>query len=162
MSCTEIIKFNTNGDSSSAGSVKNASRGSWMVWNMLSEKYLGRGFSCLDSKLEQETWNLFRDERLTDTERIVLGSTYDFVLIQKEDIGKVIDAYREFSKLDDNLSLNEQADILQTLEKEENCIAIGFHQNSVSCYMWKNYNCIDGAEHWYLFDYIKKINCKRI
>lgn len=152
MSYTEIIKFNKNGDSNSAGIIHNSSRGAWMVWDILSEKYLGRHFTYLDPKLEQETWDLFRDERLTNTERIVLGSTYDFVLIKKEDIKKVIDAYREFSMLGDNLSLNEQAEILQILEKDVDCIAIGFHQNSVSCDMWNNYNCINGTEHWYLFE----------
>lgn len=151
MSYTEIIKFNKNGNPTSAGTIHNSSRGAWMVWNILSEKYLGRSFNNLDPKLEQETWDLFSDKRLSDTEKIVLGSTYDFVLIKKKDIRKVIDAYREFSMLDDNLSLNEQADILQELEKDEDCIAIGFHQNSVSCDMWNNYNCINETEHWYLF-----------
>lgn len=157
MSYTEIIKFNKNGDSSSAGRIWNASRGSWMVWDMLSKKYLGHGFNCFDLRLAQETWDLFTDVRLTNTEKIVLGSTYDFVLIKKEDIRKVIDAYREFSILNENLSLNEQAEILQALEKDTDCIAIGFHQNSVSCDMWNNYNCVNGTEHWYLFDDINNI-----
>lgn len=82
----------------------------------------------------------------------MLGSTYDFVLIKKEDIRKVIDAYEEFAKRDDNLSLNEQNEILKKLENDKDCIAVEFHQNSISCNMWEDYNCITGTEHWYLFD----------
>ena len=131
-----------------------------MVWNILSEKYLGRGFNNLDSKLERETWELFYDSRLTDVEQVVLGSTYDYVLIKKEYIKDLITAYREFSKLDERLSLDEQSDILEMLEKDDDCIAVGFHQNSVSCYMWENYNCLTGTEHWYLFDAFVKDNEK--
>jgi len=152
MSYTEVIKFDKKGNPSSAGRVKNASRGSWIIWSILSQKYLGRDFSYLDPKLEQETWNLIWDDRLTDTEKIVLGSTYDFVLIKKEDIRKVIDAYEEFAKRDDNLSLNEQNEILKKSENDKDCIAVGFNQNSISCDMWEDYNCITGTKHWYLFD----------
>lgn len=160
MSYTEIIKFNKNGEANSSGRIKNASRGAWIIWNILSNKYLGHDFNLLDSKSQQDTWNLFRDDRLSNIEKIVLGSTYDFVLIKKEDIRTVINAYKEFSKLnsnlDFNLSLNEQNEVLEMLEKDEDCIAIGFHQNSVSCDMWYNYNCINDKEHWYLFDEIDK------
>ena len=152
MSYTEVIKFDKKGNPSSAGRVKNASRGSWIIWSILSQKYLGRDFSYLDPKLEQETWNLIWDDRLTDTEKIVLGSTYDFVLIKKEYIRKLIDAYEEFAKRDDNLSLNEQNEILKKLENDKDCIAVGFNQNSISCDMCEDYNCITGTKHWYLFD----------
>ena len=51
----------------------------------------------------------------------------------------------------ERLSLNEQSEILEMLEKDTDCISVGFHQNSVSCDMWQDYNCLNGTVHWYLF-----------
>lgn len=165
MSCTEIIKFDKKGESSLAGEVKNAIRRSFAVWNYLSHKYLGRQFSIFGKTSEQEeVWSLFEDDRLSEDEKIILGTTFDYVLIKKEDIPRVIEA---FSTLDEKevgrvvkewrenpigISLPKQIEILKNLLADEDCIAIGWHQNSVSCNMWYDYNCIVGDEHWYLFD----------
>lgn len=157
MSYTEIIKFDKNGKPHSGGRVQNASQGSYSIWNLLTNKYLTRDFNNIDPKKEQETWNLFRDSRLTDTEKIVLGSTFDYVLIKKDDINQVVDAYKKFCKEFSAserfpLSLDKQRVILEKLESDEDCIAVGFHQNSVSCDMWNDYNCLTGEKHWYLFE----------
>ena len=165
MSCTEIIKFDKKGESSLVGEVENGIRESFAVWNYLSHKYLGRQFSIFGKPSEQEeVWSLFEDDRLSEDEKIILGTTFDYVLIKKEDIPRVIDA---FSTLDEKevgrvvkewrenpigISLPEQIEILKNLLSDEDCIAIGWHQNSVSCNMWYDYNCIVGDEHWYLFD----------
>lgn len=129
MSYTEIIMFDKNGNPHSSGRVQNASQGSYSIWNLLTNKYLNRNFNNIDSKQEQETWNLFQDSRLTDTEKIVLGSTFDYVLINKEDINKVVDAYKKFCKEFSTserfqLSLDKQSVILEKLESDEDCIAV--------------------------------------
>jgi hypothetical protein len=168
MSCTEIIKFDKKGESSLAGKVKNGIRGSFAVWNYLSHKYLGRQFSIFGKPSEQEeVWSLFEDDRLSEDEKIILGTTFDYVLIKKEDIPRVIEA---FSALDEKevgrvvkewrenpieISLPEQIEILKNLLADEDCIAIGWHQTNVSCDMWYDYNCVTGNEHWYLFDELK-------
>ena len=59
-------------------------------------------------------------------------------------------------KFEGNTNLNEQADVLESLYEEPNCIAVGFHQNSISCEQWFDYNCIHDKEHFWLFDDLKE------
>ena len=149
MSYIEIFKFDENGDSESYGEVSNAWLGSMRVWNILGEKYCGHGASLFDMGQMEAIWNLVDDKSVTYDEKIVLFTTFDKYLVKKEDIPKVIDAFRKF---EGNTNLNEQADVLESLYEEPNCIAVGFHQNSISCEQWFDYNCIQDKEHFWLFD----------
>lgn len=153
MSCIEIFKFDENGDSEIFGEVNNAWRGSMRVWDILGEKYCGHGASIFDMEQMKAIWNLMDDKTVTHDEKIVLCTTFDKCLVKKEDIPKVIDAFRKF---EGNTNLNEQADVLESLYEEPNCIAVGFHQNSISCEQWFDYNCIQDKEHFWLFDDLKE------
>lgn len=153
MSYIEIFKFDENGDSESFGEVKNTWLGSMRVWDILGEKYCGHGASIFDMGHMKAIWNLVDDKSVTYDEKIVLCTTFDKCLVKKEDIPKVIDAFRKF---DGNTNLNEQADVLESLYEEPNCIAVGFHQNSISCEQWFDYNCIRDKEHFWLFDKLKE------
>ena len=98
----------------------------------------------------KETWNLIDDDRLNKVEKIVLLSTFDNVIIRKEEIPELIKAYREFEYK--QTTLKEQSIILEILLKERKDIEyIGFHQNSISCSMWNNCNLFK-VKHYFLFD----------
>jgi len=64
--------------------------------------------------------------------------------------------------------LPEQAEILRKIAEDDNVIAVGWSQNSVSCEGWDAaggydeeteeslpYNCLTGTKHYWLFDELK-------
>lgn len=102
-----------------------------------------------DIEKMREIWNLVDNPDVATTERIVLFTTLDKCLVKKEDFEKVISAFREF---EGNTSLSEQADILEGLLSDDDCIAVGWHQNSISCEQWFDYNCLKDTGHFWLFN----------
>lgn len=153
MSYTEIFKFNKEGNSESYADIKNSHRGCMAIWNILGNKYCGHGASIWDINQMKEIWNLADNVRVSFDERIVLCTTFDNCLIRKEDIPRVVAAFRNF---EGETSLNEQADVLEEIYKDEDCIAVGWHQNSISCEKWFEYNCLEQSDHYYLFDELDK------
>lgn len=189
MSYTEIFGFDKDGNAYSAGEVQNAWRGAWSVWTYFEDKYLPlyipdyikytiwykpnmsneeviskNGFkptrlNSNDGSI-QEIWNLVDDTSISVNERIVLMTTFDKVLVKKENLQQVINAFNSFPNKD--TSLKQQAQILQTLLNDNNCIAVGWNQNSVCADNWTNfnkvddtikpYNCLKQDEHCWLFD----------
>ena len=153
MSYVEIFKFDKKGDSEGYGEVKNSWLGAMAVWEILGKKYCGHGTSMFNISQMKRIWNLVDNKSVPLHERIVLFTTLDKCLFKKEDIPKVVDAFRKF---DGNTNLKEQADILDDLYKEDDCIAVGFHQNSCSCEQWYEYNCLSGTGHFWLFDELEE------
>lgn len=182
MSYTELYGFTKTGVES-IGETRNAWRGAMAVWTFLEKKYLpkyrpswarddkmdySRTCSGIGSKDDiKEIWDLFRSKKISDSERIVMGSTYDNVLVKVEDIEKVLKAFREF---EGETSLKEQADIIEEALKElPDIIAIGWNQTSVNGDTWTNtgghdevsgesvpYNLETGAKHWFLIETIER------
>lgn len=153
MSYIEIFKFNKNGDSESYGEVKNTWLGAMAVWEILGIKYCGHGASMFDINQMKRIWKLVDNKSVAQHERIVLFTTLDKCLVRKEELPKVAEAFRKFAG---NTNLKEQADVLDDLYKEEDCIGVGFHQNSISCEQWFEYNCLSGTEHFWLFDELEE------
>lgn len=154
MSYIEIIKFKEDKTHELAGKVQNASRHHQVIWNYFAKKYLGLEYFNVHSDCveQQKLWALFEDERLTINERIILGSTYDYVLVKKEDISLVIDAFKSF---ENESNLLEEADILSSLLNDKTCVAIGW-QSSITD-MWDNYDMFTEKKHWSLLDEINAI-----
>lgn len=162
MSCTEIYGFDKDGNAYCQTEVKNAWRGAMAIWNALGERYLPLGKSIFNNERMRQIWSLYDSSNISNTDKICLGTTFDKVLIKREDIPDVVEAFRDF---DGDTSLKEQADILEEMFKDGDCIAVGWNQTSVTCENWENfggydeekdesipYNCLTGTEHWYLFD----------
>lgn len=157
MNNTTIFKFNENGESEEAANIKNSYRGCVAIWKYMGDKYLGiRVPSSLiinSSDLEKmkKIWSLVNDTRITLEEAIVMATTLDDYLVKKEDVPTVIKAFREF---EGDTSLPDQADILEKLIDDESCIGVGWHQNSMTCKKWFDYNCLNETNHYWLFDYL--------
>ena len=190
MSYTEIFAFNKDGLCCEEYAIKNAWSGAMAVWGILEEKYLPpyrpryvpdgmsmqefeQRFGFKPSRLSftsvsekenpmYEIWKLFENKSVSLDDRIVLGTTFDNVLVRRCEIGKVIDAFRNF---DGETSLNDQADILEKIMEDENISAIGWNQTSVNADTWMNigitgendeeccpYNYQEQDDHWWLFD----------
>ena len=154
MSYIEIIKFKEDKTHELAGKVQNASRHHQVIWNYFAKKYLGLEYFNVhsDGVEQQKLWELFEDERLTMNERIILGSTYDYVLLKKEDISLVIDAFKSF---ENESNLLEETGILSSLLNDKTCVAIGW-QSSITD-MWDNYDIFTEKKHWFLLDEINAI-----
>jgi len=186
MSYTEIFGFDKEGNAYGQADIRNAWRGGMAIWSTLESRYLPAyrpsyvpayipddqiesyctykpsRCSAMEPKAMQGIWDLVRDERLKDCEKIALACTFDHVIIKKEDFSKLIDAFRVF---EGETSLKEQADVIEEMLKDDNCIAVGFNQTSVNGDTWINagpydeeneesspYNLFNQTEHWFLFD----------
>lgn len=93
------------------------------------------------------------DKRVPMNERIVMATTLDRCLVRNDEIPKVIEAFRSF---EGETTLEEQADILQDIYDSGDYTAVGWHQNSISCEMWNEYNYITNDNHWWLFDELEE------
>lgn len=98
-------------------------------------------------------------------ERIVMYTIFDYCLVKKENIGRVVDAFRAF---DGDTSLKEQADILEKLAANPEIVAVGWNGTSVNVVFWITgggcdeedesipYNCLTDDKHFRLFDEMKE------
>lgn len=201
MSCTEIFTFDKAGNAHFGGEIQNAWCGGMAIWREMEERYLPAyvpdyikhliwyrpdmtpeeierftGFKPTrvstmpfgqDNPM-QEVWDLADNQSVPEHERIVLFTTFDRCLVKREDIPKVLEAFRKF---EGETNLPEQANIIEKLMDDENCIAIGWNQTSVNVDTWENaggydeekdetipYNCLTGDNHFWLFDELKEAN----
>jgi len=188
MSYTEIVGFDKEGEAYIVAAISNSWRGASAIWSILEEKYLPPyrpdyvPKEIPDEKVEEwcrykpsrnccmkiepmhEIWDLVDSKDVLESERIVLFTTFDKCLVKKENLEKTIRAFRDF---DGETSLTEQADVLEKMLNDENCIAVGWNQTSVSTNQWTNhsydeesgdsipYNCLTGKVHYWLFDEFK-------
>lgn len=174
MSYTEIYKFKKNGDAVSFAEIKNAFRGAMAVWDILDKKYLppfkpSWAFSTeqkysrsIDREGAKEIWALHESDKVSETDKIVLGSTFDKVVVLRENIPELIKAFREF---EGETSLKEQADLIEMeFNKDKKMLGIAWNQTSVNGDNWENfggynrndnaipYNILTMTDHWSLFE----------
>lgn len=184
MSYTEIYGL-TDNDAFCIGETKNAWRGAMKIWMDLERKYLpslpphaweisesekqeyhSRTSMLFDESKMKEIWELVNNANMTVNERIVMASTFDNVLVRKENISRLLDAFNEYSN---ETSLKEQAEIIRlAVEEDEEIIAIGWNQTSVTGDTWHNaggydeddnpigYSMERQSEHWFLFEELDK------
>ena len=180
MSYTEIYKFKKGGDAEKFASVKNAFRGAMAIWVNIEKRYLpkhipywainntSKEYSRISDvsvpSAVEEIWNLFESKGVSEVDKIVLGSTFDNVVVMKEDLPKLIDAFRKF---EGETSLKEQADLIENaLNNDDDLIAIAWNQTSVNGQAWESdetsfdvdnevyylpYNLLKHDKHWNLF-----------
>lgn len=170
MSCTEIYGFDREGNAYWEADIKNAWRGSMAIWRIMEERHLppnllyGRPLSRLVVSLNaaKEVWALADNKEIPEHERIVMLTTMDKCLVKKENLSKVIEAFRKFEGV---TSLPEQADILEQMMADDDCIAVGWNQTSINYSFWSEgggyneeadesipYNCLTQNKHFWLFD----------
>lgn len=188
MARTEVYVFRTDGFAEKYGEVLNAWRGGWAVWISLEKKYLpsmpkpyadmrdgyfSRFFyATIDDKytdVTKEVWRLANsDSPLTENERTVMISTFDWTVVKREHIPKLISAYRNFDVA--ATTLKEQADILSQILADSKCndvIAVAFTQTTIvdgwdeigdgwdeigELDSRKPYNILTGDRHFWLFE----------
>lgn len=185
MSYTELFAFDKTGNASKVEDIRNAWLGAMKIWRILESKYLPEyrleyplsdffkrenpdfvPSRTSDMKDIKEIWELAYDERLLEHERIVLLSTFDNVLVKRENFVRLIEAFRKFEP---GTSLPEQADVIEEESMKDDVIAIGWNQTSINADNWEYYdideetdegipyNCLSGEKHWWLFEGLEEI-----
>jgi hypothetical protein len=181
MSYTELFQFGKTGEAEELGDVQNAWRGAHAVWRLLETKYLSplprpiwmspedyekNGYSrtsvppLREVNALKEIWDLWKNENVSRIDKIVLGTTFDNVIVLRDNIEETIKAFEEF---EGETSLKEQSILLKEALHDKNVIAIAWNQTSVCADNWVNYKYDDEKEeeipynintekeHWNLF-----------
>lgn len=150
MSYTEIYKFDQDGNPVHIGETLNSHRGAAAIWRIMEDKYLPphyfKNYRGEEEKISRisfsdgtinEIWNLIHDDNVSDIDKIVLGSTFDNVVIMRKDIDKLLYAFLNF---DGDTSLKEQAEIIKNeFENDPNLLAIAWNQTSINGDDWSNF-----------------------
>jgi hypothetical protein len=178
MSYTEIYKFKKNGDAECFGEIKNAWLGAMAVWNFLDKKYLpkyipdfaqilgetDKGYyrsSDFRTDAIKEVWALSLNDGVSKMDKICLLSTFEDVIVLKENLPELLEAFRKF---EGETSLTEQANAIEDeLINDPELLAIAWNQTSVTGIAWVSeeldrhgnhtpYNILNSNKHWSLFD----------
>lgn len=159
MSATEINGFDQDGDAHQVGEVENAWRGAMAIWAEVERRYLPEyipewakgmstdfiqrfhkdGFSRLTDVLNLDAMNeileLFEKNEVSLVNKIVLGTTFDHVVVKRKDMPRLMEVFRAF---EGNTSLKEQADIIQAMYESGEWVAVAWNQTSVNADRWDN------------------------
>ena len=135
MSYTELYAFNKQGTAKFIGETSNSHRSAAAIWYQLGLKYIWSDYKGIREDDYQKVWDLIFDTRLT-TEKIVLWTTFDYIVVDKEDIPFVIDAFHAY---EGETSLKEQAEIFQKAFDSGKYIAFAWNQTSVNGDNWRNW-----------------------
>lgn len=138
---------------------QNAWRGAMAVWLYFWEKYdlrQGEWTNPITPEDYKRIWDLYKEDRLSRAEKILLGSTFDWVVIRRSEFEQLAKVYEDF-----NIgSLPEQAKILRENFNDEKVEAITYCHTSVSENVWEKYNLHrkKNKKHWFLFDELTSQN----
>lgn len=186
-----MVYFKKDGKAEGYIDIKNAFRGAMAIWTIIEEKYLPTfrpsfvpeyisnieeylGFKPSriiptfneeeHIKNMHEIWDLFNSDKVNKIDRIVLGTTFDRVLVKRENFEELISAFENFNS---DTSLKEQAGVIKGMLKNKEIIAVGWNQTSICSNQWiqhkyneendeyEPYNCLTGENHFWLFDGLK-------
>jgi hypothetical protein len=132
--------------------IENAHRGARMIWEQLITLYLDNtSFRKLveEDKMDK-LWDLVNDERLNKYERICLLYTFDYALIDRENIEELVEALKSMHISENYDGLFEQASIIENVFKNNKDIYyLGANHNSVSTNFWEDKKDIDKS--WLIF-----------
>ncbi|KST45400.1 hypothetical protein [Enterococcus durans] len=163
MSTTEIYAIEKNGDVVPYGSAQNSWLGGMHVWNSLSEKYdLGEGMMFGFDR----TWNCFGKGIYEEYEDVVLGSTFDNVIVLKENIDQLLTSFKKYYSVYPNSNFGQQIEVIEAMKADENIIGVAWCQTSLADDLWDYgydeekdkvipYNIFKGENHGELFDLLE-------
>lgn len=154
MSFTGIMGVPAEGPIRMIGEVHNSHQGAAVVWSCLSERYLSRKYSIIGP--HDDLWKLGDDEGVWPEHRVVLQTTFDGVMVAKDDLPDVIlcieDFVAEFRPPYCNLL--KQVQVFDAHRDSDDYVAFAWWQNSVCSDMWDVHepDGIDDDSRWRDFD----------
>jgi hypothetical protein len=172
MSRTEIYAIRPeDGSTELEAEIHNSWRGAVHVWTTLAVQYglLGpgeEGYLMIRPGLLDQMWKLKDDDRLSWWEKVCLISTFDQVVILRDDIERLIEAYGLWVAMHgSDGSQGEQLRVFQQiLDHERPFRGICFNQTSVNSNPWwvydgsgedeegRPFNIDRDTDWWSLFD----------
>jgi hypothetical protein len=147
MASTEIYVIKKDGALEWFRDVPRASRGAWLLWRNLEEKYLpslprpewmedGAYASRLSFRGNNlcEIWGIFYDKGTSHEDRILMGSTFDKVYIAYDDLDTVAGIYESTPFRTENLEAQAKAfrDVRSAYQKDD-IIGVWKNETSVCC-----------------------------
>lgn len=166
MSYSTVYIINNDGDVVPYTQVLNGTL-ALSIWGYISKQY---GLHHMFGE-NPEIWKWFCKGKIKAHYDIVMGFTFDHVIVYKEDLPKLINAFNEFMQECPTENMKTQIQVLTELQKED-IIGIAWQQTSVSDTLWEinpmdevddddydeeldvssPYNSNTGDKHWDLFD----------
>jgi len=125
MSYTTLYTVPKQGSVREAADYQNSYGSAWFVWNALYEVYERReGEYLFEEEPMRRVWDLFKSDQIEFFERAVLGSTFDNVMVRRENWPHLAECMEIFHDRHYNgkvvCSLKQQAATLKELfEKED-------------------------------------------
>lgn len=101
----------------------------------------------------QQVWNLFADLQISECERAVLGSTFDFVILKREHFQRFLDDVKKYIVNYRSGTLLQQAEAISKLSNRKSVIGVCWNHTSVNAdmgYMLKEKS--KNGELWSLYD----------
>lgn len=173
MSYVEIFVIEADGQVASFDRVHNPHGWFPAVWDYAAEKHgIGKRFHLHEAE-HRAVWNLFRDGRLTPTERLMMGATFDRVWIRRArcaELADALDVFHDFlmtREPDCAPTARSMAVIIRrALAEKPDLMGVCFNGTSVSQVLWnappepaeedsaglinilKQPLCYDGKPHW--------------
>jgi len=143
MSRLHLVVFDLQGHISTDKEYRNSHRFYSIVWRTLQESYLKEhkhpmGF--FNEAVWAATWELYKDDRLSYDEKVVLACTFDYAIIKREQFQTLIDCFKEYSIYHESGHMWAIADDLRELMNNESVYGVGF-EHSISD-QWHEWACI--------------------
>lgn len=174
MSYTTLYMAPASGELVEITDFRNAFGSAAFVWCVCAREFFGHRheYSWLsDRELRRKIWMLADDASVPMFVRITMGTTFDRVMVKRENLGRVAQAFRDFVAAyppgDSACSLIHQADVLEGLIDTEECFAVCWNQTSVGdTWTVRDGGCEECGEgavdrlydlsrdtgHWFLFE----------
>lgn len=184
MTQTEIYIVPTEGDGFLFKEFKNSHRGADLLYSYMSKKYMGKPHSYLtrfdkqdfnyrsmfwskekrEEKLKEEKencemthfWRLYKHESVPIHERILFVSTFEYAMVKRENIPRLIWAMEEFCKIqEDGGHFNLQAQALKEIQDDLNVYAIYWNQCTIGSDLFGDYETDEKKVHKLVQNYLK-------
>jgi len=172
MSYAELKIVEENGDVVGYKKYKNSHGGAAFIWTQLYDKYLKDHNISHDSWLfgGDKLWKLSSDKSVPYFARKVLASTYDQVIIKRENLFDLVESFEKFLEVFSSSKnivchLFNWIEDIREIYKDNFCQGIAFYQMSVGQDPWwvydnedegRPYNLEKDEGHWFLFDEIEE------
>lgn len=164
MSYTTLYLVPESGSVEDFAEYRNAFRGGYLVWDNMARQYLGEPASGFMFSGMQPVWDLAGDEGVPEAHRLVMMSTFDKVMVRRENLVRLAEAFERYSAdFEDPGHIPAQAADLRRLAEEPRCFAVCWCQTSVSSDVWyvvegedhRRYDVSRDSDHWFMFDELR-------
>ena len=161
MSETTLYGLDDKNSLEALGEYRNSHLGAPTIWNVLA-RHLGQD-SYMSCAASGELWAVWKRPEIPVFEKIVMLSTYDNAYVSKENIPKLLSAFKEFIKTFPDANTHIPS-YIEDIEKADNLNGVCWWISSIGEDPWFEWNDEDeeveydfktGDKHWEVFEYLE-------